>query len=72
MELNSPFISESHYESLIHGLAELVDIGREKVAQDSKQLAKSKATLQSHVQNHKVQHMQYSMSRIIVHCSFCD
>ncbi|XP_074986041.1 nesprin-2 isoform X2 [Caretta caretta] len=53
MELNSPFISESQYEGLIRGLAELVDIGREKLAQDSKQLAKSRATLQSHLENHK-------------------
>ncbi|XP_074852445.1 nesprin-2 isoform X5 [Carettochelys insculpta] len=53
LELNSPFISESHYEGLLHGLLELVDIGREKVAQDSKQLAKSRAALQCHVQNHK-------------------
>uniref|UniRef100_A0A8C4VGV8 Spectrin repeat containing nuclear envelope protein 2 n=1 Tax=Gopherus evgoodei TaxID=1825980 RepID=A0A8C4VGV8_9SAUR len=52
-ELNSPFISESQYEGLIRGLAELVDIGREKLAQDPKQLAKSRATLQSHLQNHK-------------------
>uniref|UniRef100_A0A8C3T368 Spectrin repeat containing nuclear envelope protein 2 n=1 Tax=Chelydra serpentina TaxID=8475 RepID=A0A8C3T368_CHESE len=53
VELNSPFISESQYEGLIHGLAELVDVGREKLGQDSKQLAKSRATLQSHLQNHK-------------------
>ncbi|XP_039390571.1 nesprin-2 isoform X4 [Mauremys reevesii] len=52
-ELNSPFVSESQYEGLIRGLAELVDIGREKLAQDPKQLAKSRATLQSHLQNHK-------------------
>uniref|UniRef100_A0A8C3IBJ7 Spectrin repeat containing nuclear envelope protein 2 n=1 Tax=Chrysemys picta bellii TaxID=8478 RepID=A0A8C3IBJ7_CHRPI len=52
-ELNSPFISESQYEGLIRGLAELVDIGREKLAQDPKQLAKSRAILQSHLQNHK-------------------
>ncbi|XP_044871388.1 nesprin-2 isoform X3 [Mauremys mutica] len=52
-ELNSPFVSESQYEGLICGLAELVDIGREKVAQDPKQLAKSRATLHSHLQNHK-------------------
>ncbi|XP_074921846.1 nesprin-2 [Chelonoidis abingdonii] len=52
-ELNSPFVSESQYEALICGLAELVDIGREKLAQDPKQLAKSRATLQSHLQNHK-------------------
>ncbi|XP_075782511.1 nesprin-2 isoform X2 [Pelodiscus sinensis] len=53
VELNSPFISESQYEGLIHGLAELLDIGQEKVAQDSKELAKNRATLQSHLQNHK-------------------
>ncbi|XP_054681925.1 nesprin-2 isoform X1 [Grus americana] len=53
VELNSPSISESQYEDLLHGFAELVAIGREKIAQDPKQLAKSKAALQSHLKNHK-------------------
>ncbi|XP_065491709.1 nesprin-2 isoform X3 [Caloenas nicobarica] len=53
MELNSPSISESQYEDLLHGFAELVAIGREKIAQDPKQLTKSRAALQSHLENHK-------------------
>ncbi|KAM6069250.1 nesprin-2 [Theristicus caerulescens] len=53
MELNSPSISESQYENLLHGFAELVAIGREKIAQDPKQLTKSRAALQSHLENHK-------------------
>ncbi|XP_068803435.1 nesprin-2 [Struthio camelus] len=53
MELNSPSISENQYEDLLHGFAELVAIGREKVAQDPKQLTKSRAALQSHLENHK-------------------
>ncbi|XP_010191152.1 PREDICTED: nesprin-2-like, partial [Mesitornis unicolor] len=53
VELNSPSISESQYESLLHGFAELVAIAREKIAQDPKQLMKSRAALQSHLQNHK-------------------
>ncbi|XP_075568151.1 nesprin-2 [Pelecanus crispus] len=53
VELNSPSISESQYEDLLHGFAELVAIGREKIAQDPKQLMKSRAALQSHLENHK-------------------
>ncbi|KAM6311325.1 nesprin-2 [Aegotheles albertisi] len=53
VELNPPSISESHYEDLLHGFAELVAIGREKIAQDPKQLTKSRAALQSHLENHK-------------------
>ncbi|XP_009079159.1 PREDICTED: nesprin-2-like, partial [Acanthisitta chloris] len=52
-ELNSPSISESQYEDLLRGFAELVAIGREKIAQDPKQLTKSRAALQSHLENHK-------------------
>ncbi|XP_010289660.1 PREDICTED: nesprin-2-like, partial [Phaethon lepturus] len=52
-ELNSPSISENQYEDLLHGFAELVAIGREKIAQDPKQLTKSRAALQSHLENHK-------------------
>jgi len=54
VELNSPSISESQYEDLLHGFAELVAIGREKFAQDTKQLTKSRAALQSHLKNYKV------------------
>lgn len=54
VELNSPSISESQYEDLLEGFAELVAIGREKIAQDPRQLAKSRAALQSHLENHKV------------------
>uniref|UniRef100_A0A663F3C4 Spectrin repeat containing nuclear envelope protein 2 n=1 Tax=Aquila chrysaetos chrysaetos TaxID=223781 RepID=A0A663F3C4_AQUCH len=53
VELNSPSVSESQYEDLLHGFAELVAIGREKIAQDPKQLTKSRAALQSHLENHK-------------------
>ncbi|XP_064317024.1 nesprin-2 [Phalacrocorax carbo] len=53
VELNSPSISESQYENLLHGFAELVAIGQEKIAQDPKQLTKSRAALQSHLENHK-------------------
>ncbi|RMB98642.1 hypothetical protein DUI87_24859 [Hirundo rustica rustica] len=53
VELNSPSISESHYEDLLRGFAELVAIGREKMAQDPKHLTKSRAALQSHLRNHK-------------------
>ncbi|XP_063015844.1 nesprin-2 isoform X4 [Melospiza melodia melodia] len=53
VELNSPAISESQYEDLLRGFAELVAIGREKMAQDPKHLTKSRAALQSHLKNHK-------------------
>uniref|UniRef100_A0A8C0F7Z5 Spectrin repeat containing nuclear envelope protein 2 n=1 Tax=Bubo bubo TaxID=30461 RepID=A0A8C0F7Z5_BUBBB len=53
VELNSPSISETQYENLLHGFAELVAIGQEKIAQDPKQLTKSRAALQSHLENHK-------------------
>uniref|UniRef100_A0A8C3V6R4 Nesprin-2 n=1 Tax=Catharus ustulatus TaxID=91951 RepID=A0A8C3V6R4_CATUS len=53
VELNSPSISESQYEDLLRGFAELVAIGREKMAQDPKHLTKSRAALQSHLKNHK-------------------
>uniref|UniRef100_A0A803Y061 Spectrin repeat containing nuclear envelope protein 2 n=1 Tax=Meleagris gallopavo TaxID=9103 RepID=A0A803Y061_MELGA len=53
VELNSPSISESQYEDLLCGFAELVAIGQEKIAQDAKQLTKSRAALQSHLENHK-------------------
>ncbi|KAM9290997.1 nesprin-2 [Morus bassanus] len=53
VELNSPSISESQYENLLHGFAELVAVGQEKIAQDPKQLTKSRAALQYHLENHK-------------------
>uniref|UniRef100_A0A8B9SQ23 Spectrin repeat containing nuclear envelope protein 2 n=1 Tax=Anas platyrhynchos TaxID=8839 RepID=A0A8B9SQ23_ANAPL len=53
VELNSPSISENQYEDLLRGFAELVAIGQEKVAQDAKQLTKSRAALQSYLENHK-------------------
>uniref|UniRef100_A0A663LXI0 Spectrin repeat containing nuclear envelope protein 2 n=1 Tax=Athene cunicularia TaxID=194338 RepID=A0A663LXI0_ATHCN len=53
VELNSPSISETQYENLLRGFAELVVIGQEKIAQDPKQLMKSRAALQSHLENHK-------------------
>ncbi|XP_066045092.1 nesprin-2 isoform X1 [Chamaea fasciata] len=53
VELNSPSISEGQYEDLLHGFAELVAIGREKMAQDPKHLTKSREALQSHLKNHK-------------------
>ncbi|KAM4667357.1 nesprin-2 [Amazona ochrocephala] len=52
-ELNSTSISGSQYEELLHGFAELVAIGQEKIAQDPKQLIKSRAALQSHLEDHK-------------------
>uniref|UniRef100_A0A670I786 Spectrin repeat containing nuclear envelope protein 2 n=1 Tax=Podarcis muralis TaxID=64176 RepID=A0A670I786_PODMU len=52
-ELTSPFISEQQYEALLQGLAELSDLGREKVAQEIKLKATSRTTLQFHLQNHK-------------------
>ncbi|KAM6273721.1 nesprin-2-like [Porphyrio hochstetteri] len=53
LELNSPDISESQYEDLLHGFAELVAIGQQKIAQDPKQLARSREALQSYLENHK-------------------
>uniref|UniRef100_A0A672UDX3 Spectrin repeat containing nuclear envelope protein 2 n=1 Tax=Strigops habroptila TaxID=2489341 RepID=A0A672UDX3_STRHB len=52
-ELNSTSISRSQYEDLLHGFAELVAVGQEKIAQDPKQLIKSRAALQSHLEDHK-------------------
>ena len=53
-ELYSPSTIDSQYEDLLRGFADLVAIGQEKIAQDPKQLTKSKAALQSHLENHKV------------------
>ncbi|XP_061468359.1 nesprin-2 isoform X2 [Rhineura floridana] len=52
-ELTSPFINEQQYEALLQGLAELVDLGREKVAHVSKLKTISRPNLQFHLQNHK-------------------
>uniref|UniRef100_A0A8C4V2M1 Spectrin repeat containing nuclear envelope protein 2 n=1 Tax=Falco tinnunculus TaxID=100819 RepID=A0A8C4V2M1_FALTI len=52
-ELYSPSTIDSQYEDLLRGFADLVAIGQEKIAQDPKQLTKSKAALQSHLENHK-------------------
>ncbi|KAM9013927.1 nesprin-2 [Ara ararauna] len=52
-ELNSTSISRRQYEELLHGFADLVAIGQEKIAQDPKQLIKSRAALQSHLEDHK-------------------
>lgn len=65
-ELNSPSISESQYEDLLHGFAELVAIGQEKIAQDPKQLTKSRAALQSHLENHKVSDAYHSTVQISI------
>ncbi|XP_045666543.1 nesprin-2 isoform X3 [Ursus americanus] len=53
-ELSSPFITESQQDALLRGMAELVDIGKEKLAHDHLQQTKSKAALQAQIQNHKV------------------
>ncbi|KAM6171021.1 nesprin-2 [Erethizon dorsatum] len=53
-ELSSPFTSESHLDTLLQGLGELVSIGKEKLVQGHLQQAKSKAALQAQLQNHKV------------------
>lgn len=55
-ELSSPFITESQQDALLRGMAELVDIGKEKLAHDHLQQTKSKAALQAQIQNHKVRH----------------
>ncbi|XP_042310386.1 nesprin-2 isoform X2 [Sceloporus undulatus] len=52
-ELTSPFISEQQHEALLQGLAELIDLGQEKVIQVSNLKAISQANLQFHLQNHK-------------------
>ncbi|XP_074092082.1 nesprin-2 isoform X2 [Macrotis lagotis] len=53
-ELNSPFISESQQEGLLKGLTELVNTGKEKLDQGQQWQAKSKASLQAQLQNHKI------------------
>ncbi|XP_077909922.1 nesprin-2 isoform X1 [Halichoerus grypus] len=53
-ELSSPFITESQQDALLRGMAELVDIGKEKLAHDHLQQTKSKVALQAQIQNHKL------------------
>lgn len=55
-ELSSPFVTESQQDALLQGMVELVNIGREKLAHDHLQQAKSKAALTAQIQNHKVRH----------------
>lgn len=66
VELNPPSISENQYEDLLRGFAELVAIGQEKVAQDAKQLTKSRVALQSHLENHKVWDANHSSAQISI------
>uniref|UniRef100_A0A8C0K488 Spectrin repeat containing nuclear envelope protein 2 n=1 Tax=Canis lupus dingo TaxID=286419 RepID=A0A8C0K488_CANLU len=53
-ELSSPCITERQENALLRGMVELVDIGKEKLAHDHLQQAKSKAALQAQIQNHKL------------------
>ncbi|XP_069343498.1 nesprin-2 isoform X2 [Eulemur rufifrons] len=53
-ELSSPFITENQQDALLQGVVELVNIGKEKLAQDHLQQTKSKVALQAQLQNHKV------------------
>ncbi|XP_030070635.1 nesprin-2 [Microcaecilia unicolor] len=53
LDLNSALIRESLCERLLHGIAELVNIGEEKLKRSHSYRAKSKAALQLHLQNHK-------------------
>lgn len=53
LELSSPFLSKS-LQTLLQGMAELVSIGKGKLAADPLQHAKSKAALQAQLQDHKV------------------
>lgn len=54
LELSSPFLSESQQDALLQGMAELVSIGKEKLAADPLHQAKSRAALQAELQDHKV------------------
>ncbi|XP_063118254.1 nesprin-2 isoform X7 [Rattus norvegicus] len=53
LELSSPFLSESQQDALLQGMAELVSIGKEKLAADPLHQAKSRAALQAELQDHK-------------------
>ncbi|XP_029396520.1 nesprin-2 isoform X4 [Mus pahari] len=52
LELSSPFLSKS-LQTLLQGMAELVSIGKEKLATDPLQHTKSRAALQVQLQDHK-------------------
>ncbi|XP_069888116.1 nesprin-2 isoform X2 [Dipodomys merriami] len=52
-ELNSPFITESQQETLLEGMMELINIGKEKLARGYLPRAKSKVALQDQIKNHK-------------------
>lgn len=54
LELSSPFLSKSQQDALIQGMAELISIGKEKLATGPLQHAKSKVALQAQLQDHKV------------------
>ena len=54
LELSSPFLSKSQQDALLQGMAELVSIGKEKLATDPLQQATSKAALRAQLQDHKV------------------
>ncbi|KAM7157907.1 nesprin-2 [Molossus nigricans] len=53
-ELSSPFITESQQDALLQGMEELVNTGKDKLARDHLQQAKSKGALQALIQNHKL------------------
>ncbi|XP_007638273.2 nesprin-2 isoform X3 [Cricetulus griseus] len=53
LELSSPFLSKSQQDALIQGMAELISIGKEKLATGPLQHAKSKVALQAQLQDHK-------------------
>ncbi|XP_021103430.1 nesprin-2 isoform X2 [Heterocephalus glaber] len=53
-ELSSPFTLETQLDALLQGLGELVNIGKEKLAQGHLRQAKSKVALQAQLQNHKL------------------
>ncbi|XP_060127420.1 nesprin-2 isoform X2 [Zootoca vivipara] len=68
-ELASPFICEQQYEALLQGLAELADLGREKVAQEIKLKATSRTNLQFHLQNHKSFFCNKAHRQLVQTCS---
>ncbi|XP_033028646.1 nesprin-2 [Lacerta agilis] len=68
-ELTSPLISEQQYEALLQGLAELADLGREKVAQEIKLKATSRTNLQFHLQNHKSFFCNKAHRQLVQMCS---
>ncbi|XP_063145116.1 nesprin-2 [Candoia aspera] len=52
-ELSSSFINEQQYEALLQGLAELIDLGKGKLAHVSKLKITSQSDLHIYLQNHK-------------------